>query len=457
MSAPTLDLKEKLTLDFQAFEQSLNGQSKSPIHATRKQAITRFAELGFPTVRHEEWKYTNVMPAVRHDYAVLTAPSTPSQTLAQTLSKADVEPFLIPAMNAQNANVVVVVNGVFAAELSSIKAQSGLEVMSFAEALQHHASGVEQHFAHYARFDNDAFVALNTAFARDGVFMRVAKGTVVEKPLHLVFVSDCRQKSVLAQPRCLFVLGDGAEATVVESYHSIGANAATPAFVSVVGEAVLGANAVFHHNKIQNDSEHSTFIGTLQAHQAASSVFNSVVVTLSGGLVRNNLNTTLAASGTDTHYYGLTLVGGKTLADNHTFVDHAMPHCTSNELYKTILDERSTGVFNGKILVRQDAQKTLAYQSNRNILLSKDATMNNKPQLEIFADDVKCSHGAATGQLDEEPMFYLQARGIGKDQARAMLLYAFAGEIVEKISNEALRKHIERIVAERLHQELDFS
>jgi Fe-S cluster assembly protein SufD len=448
MSASTLDLKEKLTLDFQAFEQSLNGQSKSPMHATRKQAITRFAELGFPTVRHEEWKYTNVLPVVKNHYAVLPA--------LQPLSKEDVEPFLVPAMNA---NVLVIVNGVFVPELSTISQQSGvesgIEVMSFAEATLHHAAEVESHFAHYAHFADDAFVALNTAFARDGVFVRAAKGAVATTPFHLVFVTDCRQRSVLAQPRCLFVLGDAAELTIVESYHSIGADAATPAFINVVSEAVLGANATLHHTKLQNDSDHSTFIGTLQAHQAASSLFNSVVVTLSGGLVRNNLNATLAASGTDTHYYGLTLVGGKTLVDNHTFVDHAKPHCTSNELYKTILDERSTGVFNGKILVRQDAQKTLAYQSNRNILLSKDATMNNKPQLEIFADDVKCSHGAATGQLDEEPLFYLQARGIGKDQARAMLLYAFAGEIVEKVSNEALREHVAHIVAERLHQEPD--
>jgi Fe-S cluster assembly protein SufD len=453
MSLEAIDLKGKLALDFQAFEQSLNGQSASPVHTLRKQAMTRFIELGFPTVRHEEWKYTNIIPTVKHDFATL--PNTLAHE-STTLTKADVEPFLVPSMQAQ---VLVVVNGVFAPELSSIAAEQGVEVMSFAEALQNHASEVEQHFAQYAAYKDDAFIALNTAFAHDGVFVKVARGVRAETPFHLVFVNDSRQKSILAQPRNLFVLGDNAEVTILETYHSLTptdgtARGLVPAFTNVVSEAVLGANAVFHHNKIQNDTDNTTFIGTTQAHQAASSVFNSVVVTLGGGLVRNNLNSTLAASGTDTHYYGLTLVGGKTLVDNHTFMDHAMPHCTSNELYKNILDDHSTGVFNGKILVRPDAQKTLAYQSNRNILLSKNAAMNNKPQLEIFADDVKCSHGAATGQLDEEPMFYLQARGIGKEQARAMLLYAFAGEIIEKVSNERLREYIAAMVAARLHQEL---
>jgi Fe-S cluster assembly protein SufD len=448
MSAPALDLKDKLVLDFQAFEQSLNGQSTSSVHTTRKQALKRFAELGFPTVRHEEWKYTNILPAVKHDYATLL--DTQNQTLK--LTQTDIESLMIPAMDAY---VVVVVNGVFAPALSRISPVAGVEVMSFAEALHNHTADIEAHFARYLPFDNDAFAALNTAFARDGIFLRVANNIRMEKPFHFLFVNDARSSSLLAQPRVLALIGTSAEIHVVESYHSIGTtNEHHRTMTNIAGEFVLGAHAVLHHTKLQNDVDTTAFIGTTQVHQAASSVFNSVVVTLSGGIVRNNLNTTLSASGTDTHYYGLTLVGGKTLVDNHTFVDHAVPHCTSNELYKTILDERSTGVFNGKILVRQDAQKTLAYQSNRNILLSKDATMNNKPQLEIFADDVKCSHGAATGQLDEEPLFYLQARGIGKEQARAMLLYAFAGEIIEKISNAALRTHIEQIVAKRLHQDV---
>jgi Fe-S cluster assembly protein SufD len=438
----TSDLQDKLALDFQTFEQSLNGKSTSPMHTVRRQAMTSFTGLGFPTVRHEEWKYTNILPAVKHDYVVLP--------VASALSKPEIEPFLIPNMKA---NVLVVVNGVFVPELSTIiSKQKGLEVMSFAEALYTRTTDVERHFAQYADFRQDALVALNTAFARDGVFVSLARGVRVEEPFHLVFVNDARSQDVLVQPRNLFVFAENAEAMILETYHTLGS---AQGFTNIVSEAALAENAVLHHYKVQNDSEHSTFVGTTQAHQAAASVFNSVVISLAGGIIRNNLNTTLADKGTDTHYYGLFLVGGKTLVDNHTFVDHAKPHCTSNELYKGILDGKATGVFNGKILVRPDAQKTLAYQSNRNILLSKDATMNNKPQLEIFADDVKCSHGAATGQLDEEPLFYLQARGISKDKARALLLYAFAGEIIEKVNNDALREHLERLVAERLHQELD--
>jgi Fe-S cluster assembly protein SufD len=438
-----VNLQEKLVGEFARVEGALNGQAKTPVHAIRKQAMKRFAELGFPTVRHEEWKYTNIMPVVKNDYALAPQSTT-------TLTKADIETFLMPNVTA---NVLVFVNGAYAANLSTIISANNVEILPLAEAFTKKTAVVEQHFAQVAAWQNDAMLALNTAFALNGAYIEIAKGAVVEEPFHLLFVNDSRAQSTFAPARNLIAVGANAEATIVESAHTL-ATGENVGFTNVVSEVVLADNARLHHYKIQNDVEQSYFIGALHAHQEATSVLNTVVVTLSGGIVRNNLSAVLAGKGADTHFYGLYLVNGKTLVDNHTLADHAVAHCTSNELYKGIMDDRSTGVFNGKIMVRADAQKTLAYQSNRNILMSPNATVNTKPQLEIFADDVKCSHGCTAGQLDDESVFYLRARGLDKEQAQALLLYAFAGEITEKIALEPLRERLETIIAERLHQEL---
>lgn len=437
------DLQEKLTLGFQTFEQNLNGQKAAPSHDIRRQAMTRFTELGFPTIRHEEWKYTSLVAATKHDYAL---PSQATSNLAPT----DIAPFLMPELNA---NTLVFVNGIFAKDLSTITPENGVTVLPLAEAFHQKNAVLEQHFAKYAAWENDALVALNTAYALNGVFIEVQRGTVAERPFHLVFVNDARSANVFTPVRNLFVLGANAEATVLETAHTL-ASSENHSFTSVVSEAVLGENAQLHHYKLQNDVEASYYVGATSVHQEATSVYNSVVITLSGGMVRNNLTSVLGGKAADAHYYGLYCVDGKTVVDNHTLVDHAVAHCTSNELYKGIMDGRSTGVFNGKIMVREDAQKTLAYQSNRNILLSNNATINTKPQLEIFADDVKCSHGCTTGQLDEESLFYLRARGLDKEQARALLLYAFAGEVLEKIKLEVLRTRLESVLAARLHQEV---
>jgi Fe-S cluster assembly protein SufD len=351
------------------------------------------------------------------------------------------------------ANTLVFVNGSFAAHLSNIISDKGIEAMPLSEAFKKKTAVVERHFAQYAPWRDDAMLALNTAFSLNGAYIEVQKNAVVEEPFHLLFLNDSRAHNAFAPTRNLFVLGENAEATIIESAHTF-VSGENVGFTNVVSESVLAEGARLHHYKVQNDVAASHFIGALHAHQAASSVLNTVVITLSGGVVRNNLSSTLAGKAADAHFYGLYLVDGKTLVDNHTFADHAVAHCTSNELYKGIMDERSTGVFNGKIMVRPGAQKTLAYQSNRNVLLSPSATVHTKPQLEIFADDVKCSHGCTSGQLDEEALFYLRARGLDKDQARALLLYAFAGEITEKIELEPLRERLESIIAERLHQEL---
>jgi Fe-S cluster assembly protein SufD len=355
----------------------------------------------------------------------------------------------MPKLDAQT---LVFVNGIYAPELSMIHVQKGVTVLPLADALHDKHPVVEKHFAQIADWKNDALVALNTAYSLNGVFIEVERNVAAERPFHLVFVNDARAHNVFAPVRNLFVLGENAEATVLETAHTLVAGE-MHSFTSSVSEGVLAQNARLNHYKVQNDVEASYYVGATSVHQEATSVLNSVVITLSGGIVRNNLSTVLAGKAADAHYYGLYCVDGKTLVDNHTFVDHAVPHCTSNELYKGIMDARSTGVFNGKIMVREDAQKTLAYQSNRNILLSNNATINTKPQLEIFADDVKCSHGCTTGQLDEESLFYLRARGLDKEQARALLLTAFAGEILDKITLEPLKDLLESAIAARLEKE----
>ncbi len=438
MSASTMTLQEKLHLDFGLFEQQLNGQSKSSVHQIRKAAMERFAVLGFPTIRHEEWKYTNIMPIVAHEFHALPT--------ATHITATDVDSFRISGFSG---SLVVVENGLFRADLSIIHPQEGVEVLSFADAIAKQHSALE-HFSAHAKFDHEALLALNTAFARDGVVVQVARNVSAEQPIHVMYINDARAQNVMSNPRALVVVNESAQVTVIETFHTIGTERS---WFNLGFEAVVAPNAVLSHDRLQDDKAQTTITTSTSVAQDRDSKYHSVCVALQGGLVRNNLSSALKGKGGHADFIGLYMPTGKTLIDNHTVVDHAVAHCTSNELYKGILDERGTGVFNGKIFVRKDAQKTQAYQSNRNILLSNTATINTKPQLEIFADDVKCSHGATSGQLDETSLFYLRARGIGKEKARALLLYAFAEEIVQQCANAALQAHIEHRVAELLHQE----
>ncbi|MCS6807744.1 MAG: Fe-S cluster assembly protein SufD [Bacteroidota bacterium] len=440
-----LSFQEKLTREFNTFEGNLNGQAQSSIHMLRQQAMKRFVELGFPTIRHEEWRYTNLFPVLQHEYEIML--QSPSQ-----LTQADIEPFLLPHTDA---NIIVLVNGVYVQALSRLVSSSdALQVMPLAEALKRKPMLIEQHFARYAAWQDDAMVALNTAFSVQGVYIEVAPKAVIEEPIHLISVNDAQRCHTFIPMRHLITIGAGAEVSIVETTSTFCAEQYA-SLTHSVSEILLAHNASLHLYMLQNDREHAHCVHNTHVYQEAHSTFRSIVITLSGGLVRNTLNTVLAGHGADAHLYGLYLVEDKTLVDNHTCVEHAVAHCTSNELYKGVLDGSATGVFNGKIIVRPHAQKTLAYQSNRNILLSRAASIHTKPQLEIFADDVKCSHGCTSGQLDDEALFYLRARGLGQERAQALLLYAFAGEMTEKIDLEPLREHVESVIAARLHQERD--
>ncbi len=428
--------KDHLLAAFREGEALLNGERKSAFHQVRQSALQTFETLGFPTIRHEEWKYSNVkaMLAEQYNFDVGTA-----------LTAADLLPLQIPNLEG---NILYFVNGHYRPDLSQIVSpDTHLQIKSFAQAQQTDAETIGLHFSRYADFQDSAFTALNTAFAQDGVFIRIPDNRTVAEPVIVRFITDARTQNVASQPRNLLIVGRNSEVKVAESYRTLGNMAA---FTNVVTEVVMAADARLEHYRIQNESERAYHIGRTQVSQAENTHYYNATITLNGGFVRNDLNIVLAGQHSESHMYGLYMPNGKQHVDNHTLVDHAMPNCYSSELYKGILNDQGTGVFNGKIYVRPDAQKTNAYQSCKNVVLSPDASMNTKPQLEIYADDVKCSHGTTTGKMNEEALFYLQSRGIPKDAARTLLLYAFAEEVVSNIKIQPIRDYLEGIIREKL-------
>ncbi len=435
-NSPVLPFRDRLLADFRASEERMNGETKSPLHQVRRAALQTFENLGFPTIKHEEWKYSNVASLINKAYEI---------GQSSTISAEDLDSLQIPNLSG---NILYFVNGQYRADLSRIVSPaSEVQIMSFREALTEQSEAVGAYFSRLADFQDNAFTALNTAFAFDGVFIRVPDGKTVAEPIIMRFITDARTNSVAAQPRNLIIAGRNSEVKVVEAYRTLGDEAS---FTNAVTEVVVARDARVEYYKVQNDTNQSYHIGTTQVRQSDNSLFYSATVTLNGGFVRNNLNIVLDGEHCEAHMYGLYIPNGKQHIDNHTLVDHAKPNSYSNELYKGILEERATGVFNGKIYVRPDAQKTNAYQSCKNVVLSPDATMNTKPQLEIYADDVKCSHGTTTGKLNDEALFYMRSRGIPKEQAQTLLMYAFAEDVMNKIKIAPIREYLEGVVAEKL-------
>ena len=432
------DLKTQLIADFKTAEGRMNGEAKSAVHQVRQQALERFEALGFPTTRHEEWKYSNVKNLVNQafDFNAKT-----------DFTAADLD--LMPIPNLEG-NILYFINGVYNAELSSIVSpETELQIMTFAEAAKTKPELVEKYFNKYSDTQVNAFTALNTAFAQHGVFVHVPDNKVVEQPIILRFINDARTLNVASQPRNLIVVGKRSEVQIAEAFRSLGENAS---FTNAVTEFVIAEEANVHYYKIQNESDKSYHIGTTSVVQADKSVFTANTVTANGGFVRNNLNIKIDGEFVEANMFGLYIPNGKQHVDNHTVVDHAKPNSNSNELYKGILKDKSTGVFNGKIFVRLDAQKTNAFQSCKNVLLSEDASMNTKPQLEIWADDVKCSHGTTTGQLNDDALFYMQARGISKDTARALLTLAFAQDVIDKFEITSIKEYLQELITEKIYQ-----
>ena len=359
----------------------------------RDTAFARFSELGFPTTHNEEWRFTNVAQIDRTTFR-----NVPAGYLAS--------------------------------------APKPVEKLSPEQA--------RQHLARHAAFDQNAFVALNTALLQDAVILRVPAGTVVEEPIEITF--EIHGSGGATQPRTLILVGANAQCSIIETYKGTGSY-----FTNAVTEIVAAENAVVDHYKVQQESLTAYHVATLAATLGRSANFSTHSISLGGTLVRNDVNAVLS-EGTEATVNGLYLVNGTQHVDNHTVIDHAKPHGTSHELYKGILDGKSHAVFNGRIIVRKDAQKTDSKQTNKNLVLSDDAVIDTKPELQIHADDVRCTHGATIGQLDAESMFYLQSRGIGREDAKNLLTFAFAQDIVDRIKVPALKNSLERILFEKFHE-----
>ncbi len=392
-----VEFKNWFLKNFEAFENSLNGESKKPIHKIRKDALSSFSELNFPTTKDEEWKYTNIASLLKHNF-------TPSKGETQ-LTHEDIQKYLFDNLKD---NYLVFINGFYAEELSNLqKITKSVVVKNLAKAIEENSEIVQKHFGKYAGYNGQIFTSLSTAFTNDGAFVYVPNGKVVEEPIHILFITDSIGKKVLSQPRNLFVAGKNTQVTIIEHYISLNEDIY---FTNTVTEFVADENAVVDHIKLQEESKNAFHIARMEVDQERSSNFTSHSISLGASIARNDFNSKFNDVGGECMLNGLFLTDGTQHFDTHTLIDHAKPHCNSHEHYKGILDDKSRGVFNGKVIVRPDAQKTNAFQENNNIILSDEALVNTKPQLEIFADDVKCSHGATIGQLDEEVNVLLKCK-----------------------------------------------
>ncbi len=401
----------------------------------RSKAMEDFKTLGIPTSKHEEWKYTRVGSVFQKDLHFGTSAG---------LTPADIAPYHLPGRD--KAIELFFVNGFFSAELSTLSTDIVVLPLEVAAASEY-ADIVKEQLGHSSKYHPDGINALNTAFVNGGMFIMVKKGRRVEKPVYIYYINDTRSASTFALPRTLIYVSAGAEVQLAEHYVSMGKE---ESFTNQVTEIIVEKDAIVNYYKIQNEGPAASQVSTTHFRQIGKSLTNATTISLSGALVRNNLNMVMEAEYGESHMYGLYLLDGKTHVDNHTIVDNVKPNCFSNELYKGIMDGQSSGVFNGKIFVQVDAQKTNAYQSNKNVLLTDTASVNTKPQLEIYADDVKCSHGCTVGKLDEEAMFYLRSRGISEKNAKSLLLHAFAVDILDNIKTEPLRDYVDKLISARL-------
>lgn len=404
----------------------------------RREAFKTFQRLGLPENKAEEYKDTPIARLLQKNFNFQSSPR-----------KGQVNPkdFEIPSIDG---NVIVFINGFFSKEYSTIVSPDvEISIITLGDALLEKNPVVLKHLAQHADDKTDALMAWNTAGWSEGIFVHIKRNKVVEKPILIYHIHDATDTEVLSVTRNLIVAESNSKVTVIEKFDSVGKS---NHFSNLVTEVVAAENSEVNFYSIQNDEGNRFQYNQTQFHQSNFSRINTFTFTLGGKLIRNNLQLSIDGEGIESHMFGLYLLDNDTLADNHTVVDHKKANSFSNELYKGIMDGNSKGIFNGKIYVRPNAQKTNAFQANRNILLTDKATINTKPQLEIWADDVKCSHGCTTGQLDEEAMFYLQTRGINKDTARAMMLYAFAGEILDNVKHTELKTYLDQLVSERLHK-----
>ena len=432
----------------EAYRANFQHQPAAPewLQSLRAEGMARFEALGFPTTKNEDWHFTSVAPiAERMFHVAMTSESGISSegSTAGMVARADLKRFTFdqPAWHT-----LVFVNGEFSPDLSSYAGIGDkVRVNSLAKAIRSGVGRPERHLGKIAAFENHAFTALNTAFIRDGAFVELQADAVVDEPIHLIFVAEGEGEAV-SHPRNLIVAGPNSRATIIESYVSIRDSCY---FTNAVTEIALGDGARVDHYKIQRESEKAYHVGTTQIRQERDSQLHSFSFAVGGSLARTNIYTSLDGAAATCTLNGLYLADGVQHIDNQTSIEHIAPNCPSHEVYKGVLDGRSHGVFNGKVYVHPEAQKTDGKQSNNNLLLSPTARVDTKPQLEIFADDVKCTHGATVGRLDEVAMFYLNSRGIGSETARTLLTYAFAADVLETIELLPMKEELERMVLSR--------
>lgn len=436
----TVNMKKSGVLEnyLELFERFENGKGgPSWLRPVRRAAIERSVELGFPTVRDEDWKFTNLAPLAKREFTPPTG--------AGHVTLDDLSPFVF---RGQESARLVFVNGSYQSELSDSCAQpGGVIACSLAQSIELNPDLVELHLAKHLDYRGDFFSALNTAFIEDGTFILVPDGARVERPIHVIYAMTETPSPSVTFPRNLVIVGRLAEATIVEEYVALGGE---EYFTNSVTEVAAGDGAMVEHYRVQRESTRAFNVGTVRVQQARDSRVTCHGVLLGGGLVRNNVHPVLSGEGCECLINGVFMPGRKQHMDNFMRVEHVSPHCNSRQYYNGILKENGSGVFSGRIVVHKEAQKTDAKQTNRNLLLSDEAQMDSKPQLEIYADDVKCTHGATIGQLDDDAIFYLRSRGIPEETARTLLLFGFAGESLDRMSQEPIRDYVRNLITDWL-------
>jgi Fe-S cluster assembly protein SufD len=427
-------------------EAFLQLQKQSPVHrqeswlrGVREDAFTTFCQLGFPTVHDEDWRFTNVAPIAQSTFHL-------PEHECNGVTEDDVAACRLEGLAAQ----LVFVNGRYVPGLSRLPVgHKGLQVSSLAEAMLKEREKVEPHLARYADYSKEAFTALNTAFFEDGAFVFIPRSLALQEPIYLLYLNAGSGTPWMAHPRNLIVAGENSQATILEDYVSLGAGVS---FSNVVTEVAAGEQAVLHHYRTERESTDVFHVSTLRIQQGRSATVNSHSVLAGGALVRNNIHPVLAGEGGNCLINGLFVSNGRQHLDNYMKVEHRSAHCASHQFYNGILDGESRGVFHGRILVCEGAQQTDSKQTNRNLLLSDTAQMDTKPQLEIFADDVKCTHSATIGQIDEGALFYLRSRGLDEASAKGLLLFAFASECLERMNPGLIRNYLAKIIVRAMPQ-----
>ena len=436
-----MELKEKLLSSFMAFEEQVDVHSG--LHDVRSQAIKNFENKGFPTKKDESWKYTSLNTVLKNDFTVFPKNEN-------SVEFADVKKYFIHEIDTYK---IVFIDGVFSSFLSSTT-HEGIDVCLMSSALNKpkYKMVIDNYFNKIASKD-ESLTSLNTAFANEGAYVNIPKSTVVRKPIEIMYFSTGSEAALLVQPRNLIIVGENSHVQIIERHQSLNEN---PVLTNSVTEIFAQKRAIVDYYKIQNDNLEANLIDNTYVSQKQESHVSVQTFSFGGNLTRNNLNFYHFGERLTSTLNGITIIGDKQHVDHYTLVHHATPNCESFQDYKGIFSDRSIGVFNGKVYVEKEAQKTNAFQKSNNILLGDKSTINAKPQLEIFADDVKCSHGCTVGQLDETALFYMQQRGIPKKEAKALLMYAFSNAVIENIKIPELKQRITKIIANKLGVKLGF-